>query len=105
MLVLQDGAIVCLYSCPARNIDEQEEVTISGLWTIETPTIESIRGGGWLVFCRDESGKVEQPLYFVEDETMWAQTDPKSYGKYLAMERRRKFDRERGMEILKGIKF
>ena len=84
---------------------ENEETRVSGLYMVEDIVYPDRTcgqyEGGLMVFPAECAGKGDGPMFFIDNDTFFEQTDPQGYGRMLVQEREiewhaKDFDREYG---------
>lgn len=85
------GKTFALTSCKAWTSPDNEETQISGLFMVEElvypdRSCGQYEGGFW-VFRAEDAGTGEGPMWFVDGDTFFEQTDPQGYGRMLRIDR------------------
>lgn len=96
------GKTFALTQCNAWTWDDNQEVTISGLYMIEDLVYSDRSCGqcesGYWIFPAENADKGEGPMFFVDWFTFFEQVDPKGYGRMLVCEREMEFASE-GLDV------
>ena len=110
---IEAGAVFALFGIEAWTEENNERISLpGGLWILEDRVFADRTCGqydtGWWIFSatsEKESDDDSAPMFFVSDDSLREQADPKGYGRGLVQDREMDFLEEKQDEMEKALGF